>query len=71
MLNDLEMERLRKMVFIHINLKLLTKASISCLSHHSMYITTFLKSDFAIACLQKITHFFHFHRAISEKLQLI
>jgi hypothetical protein len=39
-LNDFEMENLRKLVFGHIKLKLLTKASISCLSHPSMSITT-------------------------------
>jgi hypothetical protein len=39
MLNDFEMENLRKLVFRHIKLKLLTKASISCLSHPSMSIT--------------------------------
>jgi hypothetical protein len=39
-LNDLEKENLRKLVFRHIKLKLLTKASILCLSHPSMSITT-------------------------------
>jgi hypothetical protein len=38
-LNYLEMENLIKLVFRHIKLKLLTKASISCLSHPSMSIT--------------------------------
>jgi hypothetical protein len=59
------------LVFRHIKLKLLTKASILCLSHPSMSITTWFMSVFAIACTQKITHFFIFHRAISEKLQHI
>jgi hypothetical protein len=39
-LNDPEVENLIKLVFRHIQLKLLTKASISCLSHPSMSITT-------------------------------
>jgi hypothetical protein len=39
-LNHLEMENLRKLFFRHIKLKFLTKASISCLSHPSMSITT-------------------------------
>jgi hypothetical protein len=71
MLNDLEMENLWKFVFRHIKLKLLTKASISCLSHPSMSITTLFMSVFTIACLRKITHFFTLHRAISKKLQHI
>jgi len=54
------------LVFRHTKLKLLTKASISCLSHASMSITTRYMSVFAIACMQKITHFFIIHRAISE-----
>jgi hypothetical protein len=39
-LNDLEVENLSKLVFRQVKLKLLTKASISCLSHPSMSITT-------------------------------
>jgi hypothetical protein len=39
-LNDLVMENLRKLIFTHIKLKLLTKSSIPCLSHPSMSITT-------------------------------
>jgi hypothetical protein len=70
-LNGLEMENWLKLVFRHIKLKLLTKASILCLSHPSMSITTWFMSVFAIACMRKITHFFIFHRAISEKLQHI
>jgi hypothetical protein len=65
------MENLRKLVFSQVKLKLFTNASISCLSHPSMLTTTWFFSVFVIACLRKITHFFIFHRAISEKLQHI
>jgi hypothetical protein len=54
------MENLQKLVFRHIKLKLLTKASISCLSYPSMPITTWFMSVFAIACLRKIVRFFIF-----------
>jgi hypothetical protein len=57
---NFEMENLRKLVFIHIKLKLLTKASISCLSHPFMSITTWFMSVFAIGCLRKIVRFFIF-----------
>jgi hypothetical protein len=57
-----EVENLWELVFRHIKLKLLTKSSISCLSHPSMSITTWVMSVFAIACLRK-------NYAISEKLQ--
>jgi hypothetical protein len=70
-LNYFEMEKLRKLVFRHIKLKLLTNSSISCLSHPSVSITTWFMSVYAIACLQKNCAFLHFHRAISEKLQHI
>jgi hypothetical protein len=55
-LNDLEMENLRRLIFIHTKLKLLTKASILCVSHPSMSITTWFMSVFAIACVRKIMH---------------
>jgi hypothetical protein len=45
-LNDFEMENLWKLVFRHIKLKHLTKASISCLSHPSMSITTLFMKCF-------------------------
>jgi hypothetical protein len=60
----------RKLVFRDIKLKLLTNASISCLSHSSMSITTWFMSVFAIACLRKITHFLIF-TGLCEKLQYI
>jgi hypothetical protein len=65
------MKNFRKLVFRHIELKLITTASIWCLSHPSMSITTWCMGDFATACLWKFTHFFILHRAISEKLQNI
>ena len=45
----------------------ISKASISCLSHPSMSITTWFMSVFAIACMWKITHFFIFHREKEKK----
>jgi hypothetical protein len=64
----LKSKNLWRLVFRHIKLKSLTKASISCLSHPSMSITTWFMSVFATA---KKYAFLHFHRAISEKLQHI
>jgi hypothetical protein len=55
-------ENLRKLVFRHIKLKLLTKASISCLSHPSMSITTWFMKCFRNCVFAK-------NYAISEKLQ--
>jgi hypothetical protein len=69
--NDLEVENLCKLVFRHIKLKLLTKASISCLSHPSMSITTWFMSVFRNCVFVKNYTFLHFHRAVSEKLQHI
>jgi hypothetical protein len=64
------MGNLRKLVFRHIKLKLLTKASISCLSHPFISITTWFMSVFTIACLRKIVRFFIF-TGLCEKLQNI
>jgi hypothetical protein len=70
-LNDLEVENLRKLVFRHTKLKLLTKTSISCLSHPSMSITTWFMKCFRNCVFAKNYSFLHFHGAISEKLQHI
>jgi hypothetical protein len=63
------MKYFRQLVFRQIQLKLITTASISCLSHPSMSLTTWLMSYFETACLWTFTHFFILHRDISEKLQ--
>jgi hypothetical protein len=67
----LKWKNLRKLIFRHIKLKLLTKASISCLSHTFYVNYNLIYECFRNYVFAKNYAFLHFHRDISEKLQHI